>query len=403
MNILFLSVGEFSNIEAGSVHIDLVRQLADYGHNVFVACKNERRHNKPTSLTYESGLNVLRIKTGNIKNTNVIEKGISTILIEYQYLSMIKKYWGNIKFDVVLYHTPPISFTKVIKYIKQRDNAVSYLLLKDIFPQNAVDMGMFKKKSILYKYFRLKEKALYAISDKIGCMSQANIRFLLNDNPEIPLNKVEISPNSIAIRDVFSNTDNRLKVLQNYGLPIDKTIFVYGGNLGRPQCVPFIVECLKQCEDVLDAFFLIIGSGTDFHILADYYNTDRPSNVKVMSGLPKREYEALVNACDVGLVFLDYNFTIPNYPSRILSYMQSSMPILCVTDPVTDVGRNLEDANCGWSCMSNNPKNFRTKILEIIKEDISLKGHNSLKYLKENYEVSVVAKNLTNSINNIVK
>lgn len=401
MNILFLSVGEFANIEAGSVHIDLVKQLSSVGHNIYVACKNERRNKKPTCLSEEFGLHILRIKTGNIKKTNVIEKGISTLLLEYQFLHAIKKYWSDVIFDVVLYHTPPITFTKVIKYIKKRDNAKSYLLLKDIFPQNAVDMGMFKKSSLLYKYFRKKEKAMYAISDRIGCMSYANIQFLLNDNPEIPSNSVEISPNSIAIKYNSITYGDKIMIRQKYGLPTNKTIFVYGGNLGRPQGVPFIVECLKECRDIQDAFFVIIGGGTDFKLLNDYYISDKPENVIVLAGLPKLEYEKLVMACDVGLVFLDYNFKIPNYPSRILSYMQASMPILCVTDPITDVGKNMEIGNCGWSCLSNDVMQFRKRILEILNEDIAQKGANSLQYLKENYDVKIVADNLVKSINDI--
>ena len=401
MNILFLSIGEFANIEAGSVHVDLVRQLSIDGNEVYVACKNERRNGKPTYLKDEFDLHVLHVKTGNIKTKNLIEKGLSTLLLENQYLRAIKKYWADVKFDVVLYHTPPITFTKTIKYIKKRDNAKSYLLLKDIFPQNAVDMGMFAKNSLLYRYFRRKEKAMYKVSDKIGCMSSANCKFLISDNPEIQIDKIEISPNSKAIKNVSISNEDRQMILIKYGLPTDKTIFVYGGNLGRPQGVPFILQCLKKCEDISDAFFLIIGSGTDYHLLEEYYLNEKPKNVMVRAGLPKQEYEMLVNACDVGLVFLDYNFKIPNYPSRILSYMQSHMPILCVTDPVTDVGTDMVQGNCGWSCMSNDAEGFYKKILEILEDDIKAKGENSYNYLAENFDVRIVAGKLINSINNI--
>ena len=94
-------------------------------------------------------------------------------------------YFADIKFDLILYSTPPITFYKAIEYVKKRDGAKTYLLLKDIFPQNAVDLGMMSKtglKGLIYKYFRKKEKKLYAISDKIGCMSQANVDYVLKHN-----------------------------------------------------------------------------------------------------------------------------------------------------------------------------------------------------------------------------
>lgn len=398
MKILFLSVGEFLDIESGSVHIDLVRQLSNDGHDVYVACKNERRYGQPTSLKYEFGLNILRVRTGNIKTPNLIEKGISTILLEFQFRRAIDKYWPNVKFDVVMYHTPPITFTKVIKYIKRRDGAKSYLLLKDIFPQNAVDMGMFQPNDLLYRYFRWKEKAMYAVSDKIGCMSDANCKYLLKYNPQIDDSRVEISPNSMAIRETRLSQQERQLILSKYGIPSGKTVFVYGGNLGKPQGVPFIIECLKKCQDIESAIFLIVGNGTDYYLLEQYVQNEHPRNVIVMNGLPKREYESLVSACNVGLVFLDYKFTIPNYPSRILSYLQSAMPVLCVTDTVTDVGKNMVDGSCGWWCPSNDSDEFKRVVLAIAKDNLGTKGHNGLVYLKDHYDVRIVAERLVESI-----
>src|SRR5699024_4388854 len=107
----------------------------------------------PTSYKVKEGISILYIRTLNIKKTNVIEKGLGTLLIEYQFLSAVKKYLKNNKFDLVLYTTPPITFSNVIEYVKRRDRAYSYLLLKDIFPQNAVDMKMLKKSSLLYRLF----------------------------------------------------------------------------------------------------------------------------------------------------------------------------------------------------------------------------------------------------------
>ena len=110
----------------------------------------------------EENATLLRVKTLNLQKTNVIEKGLATISLQAVFTKAIKKYFRGVMFDWVLYSTPPITFEKVVRYVKKRDNAKSYLLLKDIFPQNAVDLEMLSKKGtkgIIYRYFRRKEKS----------------------------------------------------------------------------------------------------------------------------------------------------------------------------------------------------------------------------------------------------
>ena len=272
MNILFLTLLDFKNLDENNIYTDLLREFAKNGHNMFVISPKERRFNEETRLITADHCKILKLKIGNIQKTGLIEKGISTVLLETQFKRGVKKYFGDIKFDLVLYSTPPITFAGVIEYIKKRDNAKTYLLLKDIFPQNAVDIGMMTKtgvKSIIYKVFRRKEKQLYKLSDYIGCMSQANVDYVINNNPEIMPERVHICPNSIEVRPKPKN-DNKEEIRRKYGIPLDKTVFVYGGNLGKPQDIPFIIECLKANEKYDDRFFVVCGMGTEYPKLKKY-------------------------------------------------------------------------------------------------------------------------------------
>ena len=389
MNILFMSLGEFENLSSGSVHIDVVKELSK-NNNVYLACKRERRTNKPTEYTVEHGIHVLRILVGNVKKTNLIQKGIATLTLESIFLKEMKKYFKNTKFDLIIYTTPPITFVKPIKYFKKRDGAQTYLMLKDIFPQNAVDLGILSKKGIkapVYKVFRNKEKELYRISDKIGCMSPANIKFIA-DNNELGGEKLELFPNCINIVKTCITDDEKKRMRIKYDLPLDKPIFVYGGNLGKPQGINFMLECLQNVMSNEDVFFLIVGNGTEFDKINNFVNTVSPPNVRLLQSLPKAEYERIVSACDVGMIFLDHRFTIPNFPARLLSYLQSKLPVLVVTDPNTDVGIIAEKNNFGWWVESNDVNSFADRITKILESDIKTMGENGYKYLIKNHDVS---------------
>src|SRR5699024_6010853 len=150
LNVLFLTLSKFDDIRQRGIYTDLVRELDRRGVKVYVVSPKERRQNMPTDLSIEGNINILRVKTGNITKTKyLIEKGVSTLMIEYQYLKAIKKYFPNLKFDMIMYSTPPITFNKIIKYFKGSQNSGTYLILKDIFPQNAVDIEMIKKGSFI--------------------------------------------------------------------------------------------------------------------------------------------------------------------------------------------------------------------------------------------------------------
>ena len=402
MNIIFLTISRLYNIQQSGIYTDLLRKFNEAGHTVYAVSANEKRNGQETEFVEESGIHLLRIKTGNITKCSLIEKGISTLKIEGQFIRAIKKYMPNVKFDLVIYSTPPITFAKVVKFIKKRDNAKSYLLLKDIFPQNAVDMGILTKrglKGFIYKFFRKKEKNLYAFSDKIGCMSQANCDYVLQHNPEIDASKVENCPNSVEVQDLRLKKSDALAMRERYGVPTDKKVFVYGGNLGKPQGISFLIECLRSQEKNEDAFFLIVGSGTEFGLLEKYFEERKPKNMKLMKSLPKADYDKMVAACDVGMIFLDHRFTIPNFPSRLLAYMQAGVPVLACTDPNTDVGKVIEQGGFGWWCESNDVSAFDKCVktaTDLSEEGYQAMQDNALAYLKNNYSVDIAYQAIIN-------
>ena len=401
VNILFLSLIRMESLDERGIYQDLLREFVRQGHKVYVISPVERRYNCKTEINHFENYSILQVRTGNIQKTNILEKGISTLLIEPKFIFEIKKYYSDIKFDLVLYPTPPITLGKAVAYVKKRDNAKSYLMLKDIFPQNAVDLGMLKRHGIMaliYRFFRCKEEKLYALSDCIGCMSQANVEYLIHHNPKLKPQKVEVCPNSIKVKTVCFNQSQRNAVRTKYGIPIDKKVFVYGGNLGKPQGIQFLIECLKTQEQNQEAFFLIVGSGTEYDKLKDYFNTVKPTNMMLLNSLPKEEYENMVASCDVGLVFLDYRFTIPNFPSRILSYMQAALPVLVCSDPNTDMGDIVSDNGFGWKCLSNNIENFENTISECLKSDCHSMGAKAVAYLEEHYSVERTYKTIVNAV-----
>lgn len=398
-----------ADINAEGVHTDFLRKFRDEGHNVSLVSPRERRMGLPTSLKEQDGIRILGVRTLNVTRANIVEKGLGQVSLELLFKRAIRKYFRGVKFDIIAYATPPITFVGAIKYVKKLNpQAMTYLLLKDIFPQNAVDLGMLVErldvrgerlgkllmnlvKYMLYLSFRRKEKELYRISDRIGCMSPANVNYVINHNPEVNPGRVEVCPNTFAVpveRSKHRGKSLKMKrIREKYGLPVDKPVFFYGGNLGKPQGIPFLIKCLEANRSREDCHFLIVGDGTYYPFLEKWYNENENRNITVMKRLSRGDYNILARSCDVGLIFLDYRFTIPNYPSRLLSYLIQHKPIIACTDSNCDTGTIAEANSYGFWCPSNSVEAFTKAVDKMLASDIKQMGENGYKFFLENYTV----------------
>lgn len=387
MNILFLTLSKINNLNNSGLYTDLVNALKNKGHKVYIVRPIEKRESDIEEVIDFDNIKLLKIRTGNItKNKSFIEKGLSMLHIERQFRKGMEKYYKGIKFDLVIYATPPITFNNLIKWIKDRDNAHTYLMLKDIFPKNAVDMEIFSKKSPMYRYFKKRENELYTISDYIGTMSEANKNYIIKHNRVDP-NKVEVFPNSISIEEKIHSGD-RDKIYEQLGLNPELKTFIYGGNIGLPQDPNFIIEFCKRIQEINGWQILIIGSGSKYDLL--YENVHKLKNVIITPSVENENYEKILSVCDIGLIFLSHKFTIPNYPSRILSYCKYSKPIIAMTDISTDVRSLIEENSMGLWFESN--EESLDRIISAIKQwlesaEYQFAGSQSKKILVDKFNI----------------
>lgn len=381
MDILYLTLKN-PNLKEEGIYPDLINALTAAGHKVTIAFADSPHNTPHTKIVTEQGVRILKVTTGEMFGVNFIKKGISTLLLEPRLKSAVKKFLAGDHFDLVLYATPPVTFANVVSYCKKVYGCRAFLMLKDIFPQNAVDIGLFGKGGIIHRFFRNKEKKLYALSDIIGCMSEGNAVYLKEHNPDIGDDKIIVFPNTIKVPP-----------LKNEGLKFitgRKLRLVFGGNLGRPQAIDHLMKVIQYDKSPIydKVEFIFAGNGSEAELVRR--TCEKCSNARFIDYLPPDEYTRLMDTCDIGIVSLDVRFTIPNYPSRILSYMSMAKPIIACTDPNTDIRELLtKEAECGLWCRSDDVEAFWKCIEEMMDEKKrNTMGMNGRRYLEENFDVS---------------
>lgn len=354
MNILYLSAIPFKIGKNLSIYTDLIQELKNFGNKITVVSIDSSLKPFQVKKVSQEDIDLLYIGSFQLYNVNIFRKGLSIVSLPFFMKRAIKKIDVS-KFDVILYETPPITWAGIVKEVKNKNKIKSFLMLKDIFPQNAVDIGLMKKNSFIFKYFKRKEKLLYEVSDYIGCMSKGNMNYILENNPKILKEKVCYFPNT------KKDTGNG-----NINLKKEKLQFIYGGNMGLPQGVLNIAPAISYFKNDEDIEFIFIGKGTEWNKINEYFKEQK--NVKVLESLPREEYEKLLSSCDAGFIFLDSRFTIPNYPSRTLAYLEKGIPIIAATDKNTDIKDLILDNGVGlWSCSDD--INSLIENIRIMKEN----------------------------------
>lgn len=394
MKVLFLMFAFPDMNKSFNMYTALVDTFNKNGHSVTVVapCSD----NEKSSIVVENGIEVLRIKTLPIKNVSNLRKGVGNLLLPYQYQRGINKFYKNREFDVIVIPTPPISLGSLASILKKKHKSKVYLILRDIFPQNAVDLGFMKTGSLIHRVFTKKEDKLYITADSIGCMSKANIEFVRN-NADVPDHKLHVLRNW-----QYLNTDTHINInviRKKYDL-LNKFVVVFGGNMGKPQQLENVIELANRFKNHSEIVFILLGEGVMMEKIKTEVKSKDLKNLHIYGSIPKIEYQSLIKACDVGLISLHEDFTIPNIPSKALDYWNVGIPILGSLDRATDFGKILDETHSGLWSYSGEHSNLYENLIKLyesaeLREKMSENGR---LYFKEYLQPETAYKTILNHL-----
>ncbi len=382
MKVLFLFISYPENPNSSSLTKDLSDQFYENGEDVYVATIREKKFKKDTELSKEKGVKVLRVKSGNMfNNVSKFQKLFTMMTINKSILNQIKKHWRDIKFDLIVGTTPYMANAKLVGGLKSYYRCPSFLILWDLFPQNAQDLGLIKNK-YLFNFFKNQEKKNFKSFDYIGCMSQGNMDYVKNkydfiDNKKLCLFPLwsKIKEKMIIDKDLFRN---------KYDFKSDDFILVFGGNMGKPQNLKNVLKLALEVKEYKQIKFLFVGQGTEVNNLKELSLSMKLNNVVFKDYIPRDDYEKLIASCDIGIVSLDPRFTVPNFPSKTIDYLKLGLPILAAVDKCafSDYGKLLEnDMKAGLCCESTDMQKYKENLLELFINknlyiELSLNGRN---------------------------
>jgi O26-antigen biosynthesis N-acetyl-L-fucosamine transferase len=389
MNIILLTDYYSPIIKSGSIIIeDLAIELSHQGNTVTIITFSDNQASKFQDIV-ENNIRILRIKVTSRKFGR-----LGRLWSEYRYSSLIIKNLlklDELSYDYIVCYSPSIFYGKAIRWLKNNTEARAYLIIRDIFPEWAVDAGLLKR-GVLYRYFKSIEKELYNAVDYIGIEAMSDFHYFKKYGC---FKKIEIldnwsSPIGPIKNDLTSST-----------LDLNKVNIIYGGNVGDAQDLFSLIK--RFDNSILDgrAILTIIGEGTQVKSIKKALLDQNIRNIVIIPSVSRSEYLSIISKADIGLVSLSKNLSSHNYPLKMIGYMQHSLPLLASVNENNEIINLIKKKNIGLVSGAGDIEAFNKNLSTIINDkNLRLfQGKNSLDLYNHRFNVKIAANKISKHAN----
>lgn len=332
---------------SGAVQLrDLTREIARQGHELTVLLPDSSVDS--WNLTPYHGAQILRLKAPKIKDIGYIRRVLGELIMPYAMRKNLRKSpLAGEKWDGVIWYSPSIFHGPLIKSLKRQGGGKGYLIIRDIFPEWAVDLGLMRR-GPAYHFFAKIARAQYAVADIIGVQTTGNLPYFAKWQAKAPARVLEVLPNWLD-----EATDMPCTIRVEKTALAGKTVFVYAGNMGIAQGMDIIIELAARMASRDDIGFLFVGRGTEVQALKDQANALALENVLFFDEINPDEIPDLYAQCHAGIVALDPRHKSHNIPGKFLTYMRSGLPVLANINAGNDLAEMIRSHDVGEVCESH--------------------------------------------------
>jgi glycosyltransferase involved in cell wall biosynthesis len=337
---------------------DLSREFVRQGHKLTVMLPSSYL-DLPWLIEDFDGVQLIRLRAPKTKDIGYVRRTINEFLMPFAMLRNLRKSpMADERWDGLVWWAPSIFFGPIVSALKCANHCKSYLIIRDIFPEWAVDMGLMSR-GLAYWFFKRVANYQYSVADVIGIQAQGN---------------------QVHLRD---RKDCQIEVLQNWlmdapniGCSVSlantalagRTIFVYAGNMGIAQGMSILIDLAERLLDKVDIGFLFVGRGSEVQSLREVAKIRGLGNVAFFNEIDPTEIPGLYAQCHIGIVALDPRHKTHNIPGKFLSYMQAGLPVLASINPGNDLEEMILSEKVGRVCNDYSVDTLQRLAIDLLDE-----------------------------------
>ena len=338
---------------SGAVQLrDLTREFIAQGHDLTVLLPDAEVSGAYAHEDYR-GADVIRLKAPRTKDMGYVRRTLAEFSMPFAMRrSLAKSPFAARQWDGVIWYSPSIFHGPLVKAVKRASACKSYLIIRDIFPEWAVDMGLMKR-GLAYRMLDAVARFQYSVADVIGVQTPGNLGYFDEWKRQHPARQLEILPNWLGASgsaqcpiDLSQTSKGKRRYL------------VYAGNMGVAQNMDIILDMAQLLLDDESIGIVLVGRGSERERLEQRVERDKLANVAFYDEIDPDAIPALYTQCDIGLVTLDPRHKSHNIPGKFLTYMQSGLPVLACVNEGNDMAQMIRDKGVGQVLESDDAEQF---------------------------------------------
>lgn len=347
---------------------------------------NYNATHKNSEEIYKNNIHVIRVPLPDATSPSPVRRGLDWIRLIHPFISGAKKA-QNI--DLVYTVMPPTTLAIAAKKASMHHQAPLVTMYGDLFPQNAIDLGMLKN-PIAISLLRKLEMHGYKSADRIIVHADSYKEYIARTHTIDP-EKIHVIYNWSDIEAVRPS-EKHSQFRKQHDLA-NQFVVSYAGTMGPSQGLDTVIHTANLLKNVSNVRFVLAGTGSEKKHLQDLSTNLQLENVTFLDMLPHDQYVQLLQSSDICLITLDPKVVSPTVPSKMWQIMAAGRPIIAIVPRQCEVRTILQKAHAGESLDPGDPAKFAKTLQEALKYPNKWEeyGKSSRDFVVENASLKVCA------------
>lgn len=370
--------------------------------SIFTA-ENSRNQDSHSFKKHEIylGVNIYRVKNIGRQHGNLLSRFIFsfTFILKSFFFLLFKKR----DYDILIITTNPPFLGLLILALNSYFKVPYVVIAYDIYPQILDKMGILKKNTVLYKFWKWLNVKVYNNASKIISIGTDMSTVIKNEMNIVDSSKIELIYNWSDKNKVFpvERANNNFLIQNRFE---NKKILLYSGTLGSTHNIEEILIAANELRLETDILFLFIGSGSKVKLVKDYISNSGNSNVILMPFQPIEIISQTLSSATLSFVCLESSFTGLSVPSKSYGILAAKVPIIGMMDDNAEISKMIEEYQCGvvW----NKSKNIKLSslIYDLISNNdlLNKMSENAYFTFLNNFNIDTSVKKYNNALKSVL-